>query len=204
MDFDLLNVIHPKINIQNDLKNLLDTAKKVTDWHDLLFLDESYERWAVFFMALIRHCDLQTSNEICEHLTIAPRHAKIFGEDRIQAEQQLTRLEWQKRMKNSDIFNILKAFKTEMILYMMVCTGSERSKKRISLYHTRLRNVTVTITGKDLLAMGLASGPVFSKTLQAVLEAKLNGQVKSRQDEFAFVRSKIPGLKHPPTKRLRS
>jgi tRNA nucleotidyltransferase (CCA-adding enzyme) len=39
--------------------------------------------------------------------------------------------------------------------------------------------------------MGLAPGPVFSKTLQAVLEAKLNGRVKTREDELAFIRRKI-------------
>ncbi|MBR9985936.1 MAG: CBS domain-containing protein [Desulfosarcina sp.] len=195
MDYDLLKVIHPGIKLESDLKHLLDTTQKVTDWHDLLFIDEPYERWAVFLMALIRHCDVQTTHEICEHLTIAPRYAKMFGEYRIYAEKQLTRLEWHKRMKNADVFNLLKAFKTEVILYMMVCTGSEIAKKRISLYHTRLRNVSTTISGKDLLDMGLASGPVFSKMLQAVLEAKLNGLVKTREDELDFIRKNISRFK---------
>ena len=200
MDYDLLKVIHPGIIIESDLKHLLDTTKKVTDWHDLLFIDEPYERWAVFFMALIRHTDLQTTHEICQHLTIAPRYATMFGENRIHAAQQVTRLEWHKRMKNADVYNLLKAFKTEVILYMMVCTGSEIAKKRISLYHTRLRNVAITISGKDLLGMGLAPGPVFSKLLQAVLEAKLNGLVKTHEDELAFIRrnmSKVKGRRSP-------
>jgi len=200
MDYDLLKVIHPGIIIESDLKHLLDTTKKVTDWHDLLFIDEPYERWAVFFMALIRHTDLQTTHEICEHLTIAPRYARMFGEYRIHAAQQVTRLEWHKRMKNADVYNLLKAFKTEVILYMMVCTGSEIAKKRISLYHTRLRNVAITVSGKDLLGMGLASGPVFSKLLQAVLEAKLNGLVKTHEDELAFIRrnmSQVKGRRSP-------
>ena len=103
-------------------------------------------------------------------------------------------------MKNADVYNLLKAFKTEVILYMMVCTGSEIAKKRISLYHTRLRNVAITVSGKDLLGMGLASGPVFSKLLQAVLEAKLNGLVKTHEDELAFIRrnmSKVKGRRSP-------
>ncbi len=195
MDYDLLKVIHPGIIIESDLKHLLDTTKKVTDWHDLLFIDEPYERWAVFFMALIRHTDLQTTHEICQHLTIAPRYATMFGENRIHAAQQVTRLEWHKRISNADVYNLLKAFKTEVILYMMVCTDSEIAKKRISLYHTRLRNVAITISGKDLLGMGLAPGPVFSKLLQAVLEAKLNGLVKTHEDELAFIRSNMSKLK---------
>ncbi|WP_319409515.1 CBS domain-containing protein [uncultured Desulfosarcina sp.] len=195
MDYNLLTVIHPGIKVENDVKHLLDTTKKVTDWHDLLFIDEPYERWTVFFMTLIRHCDLQTTLEICEHLTVAPRYSKLFGENRIYAEQQLARLERRKRMNNAEVFNLLKAFKTEMILYMMVCADSQMAKKRISLYHTRLRHVAITISGKDLLEMGFPSGPVFSKTLQAVLEAKLNGWVKTREDEFTFIRNKISRLK---------
>lgn len=191
LDYDLLRVIHPAIKIENDLKHLLDNAKKVTNWHDLLFIDETYERWAVYFMTLIRHCDLKTTREICEHLTIPPQYAKLFGETRIGVEKRLLRLEQRKRMNNAEVFNLLKPFKTEIILYMMVCTGSEMAKKRISHYHTQLRNAAITISGKDLLEMGLEPGPVFSKTLQAVLEAKLNGRVKTREDEFAFVRNNV-------------
>ena len=108
-DYDLLRVIHPAIQIENELARLLGNAKKVTDWHDLLFIDESYERWTVYFMTLIRHCDLKTTNEICKHLTIAPRHAKLFGETRLQAERRLPRLESRKRMCNADVYNLLKS-----------------------------------------------------------------------------------------------
>jgi tRNA nucleotidyltransferase (CCA-adding enzyme) len=190
LDYNLLKVIHPALTIENDLKRLLDTAKKVTDWHDLLFIDETYKRWTVYFMALIRHCDLKTTREICEHLTIPPRYAKMFGETRIGATEPLLRLERRKRMSNAEIFNLLNPFKTEIILYMMICTTSETAKKRISLYHTQLRNVAVSISGADLLDMGLPPGPLFSQMLQSVLEAKLNGRVETREDELAFVKNK--------------
>lgn len=188
-DYDLLKIIHPEIKIENDLQRLLKTAKKVTDWHDLLFIDESYQRWAVHFMALIRHCDLKVTRNICTHLTIAPRYSKMFGESRIMAAAHLMQLEGRKRMSNADVFNLLKGFKTEIILYMMVCTTSKTAIKRISHYHTRLRHVTIAMSGKELLKMGLTPGPLFSKTLQAVLEAKLNGRVDTREDEVLFVRN---------------
>ena len=41
--------------------------------------------------------------------------------------------------------------------------------------------------------MGLKPGPVFSETLQAVLEAKLNGRVKTREDELTFVNTRVQG-----------
>jgi tRNA nucleotidyltransferase (CCA-adding enzyme) len=100
-------------------------------------------------------------------------------------------LEQRKRMNNATIYNLLRGFKTEMILYMMICSTSKTAIKRISTYHTRLRHVAITITGKDLLNMGLTPGPLFSKIIQAVLEAKLNGRVITREDEFAYVKKTI-------------
>ena len=70
---------------------------------------------------------------------------------------------------------------------MMICTQSETARKRISRYHTHLRHVAIATTGKDLLNMGLAPGPIFSKTLKMVLDAKLNESVKTREDEIAFI-----------------
>ena len=187
-DYNLLKIIHPAMKIENDLAHLLTTTKKVTDWYDLLFLSERYERWAVYFMALIRHCNLKATNGICEHLTVAPRYAKLFGETRFQAERRLPRLESRKHMDNADVFNLLKGFKTEIILFMMVCAKSEIAKKRISIFQTQLRNVAITMTGKDLLDLGLPPGPLFGKVLRSVSEAKLNGIVKTRDDEFRFVK----------------
>ena len=188
LDYDLLRVIHPRITIEKDFQRLLDTAKKVTDWHDLLFIDESYERWTVYFMALIRHCNLKATHEICEHLAIAPRYRSMFGDTRIMLGKHLLRLENRRPMSNADVYNLLRGLKTEMILYLMVCTSSTTAVKRISRYHTQLRNVAINVSGKDLVAMGYPPGPLFSRTLQAVLEAKLNGQVQTRKDELNYTR----------------
>ena len=192
LDYDLLRTIHPRIKIENDLEALLDTAKKVTDWHDLLFIDETYLRWAVYFMTIIRHCSLEVTHDIGRHLAIAPRLVSMFAENRIQAERRLLPLEQRDHLDNAEIVNLLGGFKTELILYLMICTRSEKARKRISLYHTRLRHVTIAITGKDLLAMDIPQGPIFSKLLRLVQDAKLNGRVKTREDEIAFVQRHAP------------
>lgn len=191
LDYDLISVVHPEIKIENDLEKLLATTKKVTDWHDLLFIDDAYERWAVYFMTLIRHCGLEATQDICEHLTVAPRYTALFAEQRCLVEKQLFPLENQAPMDNATIFNLLHGFRTELILYLMVCSQSETAKRRISRYHTHLRHVTIATTGKDLLKLGLSPGPIFSRTLQMVLNAKLNGRVKTREDEVAFVKRHV-------------
>jgi tRNA nucleotidyltransferase (CCA-adding enzyme) len=39
--------------------------------------------------------------------------------------------------------------------------------------------------------MGLEPGPIYREILEAVLDAKLNGQIKTRNDELDFVKNYV-------------
>ncbi len=64
-DFDLLKVVHPCVKLDKFFIALLHSIKKVLSWHDLLFLEESYKKWVVYFLALIHQCNSRRSHEIC-------------------------------------------------------------------------------------------------------------------------------------------
>jgi len=186
-DYRLLQVIHPLISIDNRLISLLNTTREVLAWHDLLFLEESYIKWAIYFMVLIQNCDRQITLEICEQLELAPRYRKILLKDRFTAEAILNRMERKLPKENSSLHKLLTGLSTEMILYMMVCARSRRVKRAISHYVTKLRQVTISVTGKDLMQRNLKPGPLYRDIMQAVLNAKLNGLLQTREDELAFV-----------------
>jgi tRNA nucleotidyltransferase (CCA-adding enzyme) len=92
---------------------------------------------------------------------------------------------------DSSLNKQLVGMSIEMILYMMVCARSRRVKRAISHYVTKLRHVTISVTGKDLMERDLKPGPVYRDIMQAVLEAKLNGLLQTREDELAFVEQYI-------------
>jgi tRNA nucleotidyltransferase (CCA-adding enzyme) len=71
---------------------------------------------------------------------------------------------------------------------MMAATRSKSVKKAISKYYTQLRDTQSAIGGSDLIAMGLQPGPRFRQILETVLDAKLNEQLETREDEIQFVR----------------
>jgi tRNA nucleotidyltransferase (CCA-adding enzyme) len=190
-DHQLLKVIHPSMNLDNKLILLLNSTREVLAWHDLLFLEESYITWAIYFMVLIRHADPKISREICDRLELAPRYRKILLKDRFAADAILNRLERKLPKNDSSLHLQLTSLSIEMILYMMVCAHSRRVKRAISHYVTKLRHVTPSVTGKDLMDRGLKPGPVYREILQAVLDAKLNGLVQTRKDELAFIDKKL-------------
>ena len=190
-DYDLLKVIHPLIKFNNELVSLFNSVKKVLSWCDLLFLEESYMKWAVYFLALIRQCDKKTLDEICMRLELAPRYRVIFRVERFEADRCLFWLERNLPVANSILYKQLSGFKTELILYMMASAKQKSVKKAISHYFTRLRHINTSVRGKDLIKMGLEPGPIYREILQAVLDAKLDNLVKTRSDELLFVRDYV-------------
>jgi tRNA nucleotidyltransferase (CCA-adding enzyme) len=190
-DYKLLKVIHPSIKLDANLIALLNSVKKVLHWNDLLFLKEPCMHWTVYFLALIHACSPETVMEICHQMELAPRYQTLFTKNRRQAQQCLLWLEHNLPAANSILYRQLTGLGIELLLYMMAATGYEKVKKAISFYFTRLRQTALSLSGKDLLKMGLMTGPVYRETLQAVLDEKLNGHLKTSADEFAFARRYI-------------
>jgi tRNA nucleotidyltransferase (CCA-adding enzyme) len=186
-DFDLLKVIHPSIKLERPLVYLLNSVKRTLAWHDLLFVEESYMQWAVYFMALIHHCDLTVSRRICDRMELAPRYRKLLCDERLKAQKRLKKMEYRPPTSDSALYRQLSEFRTELILYMMAATRKRTTKKHISRYYNQLKEVRPTIGGKELLDAGLKPGPVFRQVLEALLDAKLDGTIETTQQELDFV-----------------
>ena len=187
-DYGLLKVVHPSISLDQDLILLFDSVRKVLSWFDLLFLEESYMKWAVYFLALIGQSDIPVSEEICSRLELAPRYSVIFYKERFEADQKLYGLERSLPHQNSELYKQLHGLRTELLLYLMAKTRKQSVKRSISRYFTHLRYIIPTVMGKDLIKMGIPPGPIYRKLFNSVLMAKLNGILKTKADEINHVR----------------
>jgi tRNA nucleotidyltransferase (CCA-adding enzyme) len=190
-DYNLLSVIHPSIQISKELISLFNSVKKVISWYDLLYIEEPLMRWVIYFMALIRRCDRETSLDICNRFEIAHRYKNLICEERFEAERRLYALERKLPAKNSTLYKRLTGLKNELILFMMAATRQERVKRAISNFFTRLRQIEPTLGGKDLVEMGYKPGPIYREVIQAVLDAKLDGRLKTRKEELSYAKARL-------------
>ncbi len=182
-DYSLLKVMHKDIQYNTSMAELLDAVKHVLAWHDLLFMEDNYQPWRVYFMALIHGLSLGKTLTLCKRLEMPPNLTNRFGKQRLAAEKCALWLDRNKNAQPSEIYNRLYSFKVEPLLYMMACCRSRHGKKAVSNYYTSYRHIQPAVTGNDLIAMGLAPGPSFRKILDKIREAKLNGRVKTVQQE---------------------
>jgi tRNA nucleotidyltransferase (CCA-adding enzyme) len=131
------------------------------------------------------------SEDICRHLEMSPRLIRLCTRERFEAEQCLFWLERHMPVENSVLYNKLSGIDVEPILYMIAATKMEKVKRALSHYYNKLKNVTLSLSGKDLVRMGIPPGPVYREIFQVVLNAKLNGQINTESDEFTLAQKYV-------------
>ena len=89
------------------------------------------------------------------------------------------------------VYELLRNNSQELLLYLMAKIEKEDVKKHISMYLGHLQDVRLSITGKDIVSLGIKPGPVYTTVLNRTLSAKLDGVVKTRDEELEFVKGLI-------------
>jgi tRNA nucleotidyltransferase (CCA-adding enzyme) len=88
----------------------------------------------------------------------------------------------------SRVYEILHGCSLVAIEANALGAGSETAAEHIELYMNVLRHVNSTLTGGDLLKLGVPKGPRIKETLQRLRAARLDGKIDSRKEEEEMVR----------------
>ncbi|MGQ9922201.1 MAG: CBS domain-containing protein, partial [Desulfobacca sp.] len=91
-EFDLLKFIHPRLQYDLHTRWLLDQVRGVLAWHDLLFLDDPYERWYVYFLGLIEPLQEEELLELTRRLNTPPKFTETLLWAKGAADHTLLRL----------------------------------------------------------------------------------------------------------------
>ncbi len=83
----------------------------------------------------------------------------------------------------SETYRALAGLSEEVLLFMMAKTKSRSVTRQIAAYLTRFKQVKPLLTGADLKALGLKPGPIYKQILDRLLDARLNGKVKTEAEE---------------------
>lgn len=190
-DFDLLRFLHPHLKFDEEVEALFERIHHVISWFELLFLEERYERWLIYFYGLIDFLKDKEVEEICQRLSMNEKDKRKVSDGKRQAEQVLLQIfHWINagvRPKRSEIYAILDPLLTETKLFMMAKTTQMATRRFISLYFTQLKDTKTLLRGADLIQMGIKPGPSIKKRLADLLKARLDEQVVTRQDEMEFI-----------------
>ena len=155
--------------------------------------DSSFDLWLVYFMALINRLDLTEVIRLSGRLAFSRRDCfKIATSKKLEKDivELLTR---RKIMAPSEIYRNLESLQGETILFLMAKCGKRLMRKRVTDFMKSRALVKLEITGSDIKRLGIEPGAYFKRILKNTLYAKIDGKIKSRDDELKYARRLFSG-----------
>lgn len=190
--FELLQMIDPRLALDDGVKKLLQAAGRAANWFDLLYTGKTCRRWMLFLLCLFDGLSGATVRKVTGWFGMSSPERELFQQDlpRALRLQRTIRHSLRRPLSpaNSEIYHWFAPLPIELILYLMARSEDDRLKQWISLYMTELRREKVLIDGHDLIALDLAPGPDFQKIFRSVLDARLDRKIRTKQEELAYVR----------------
>ncbi|RUM88928.1 MAG: hypothetical protein DSZ24_02485, partial [Thermodesulfatator sp.] len=121
--------------------------------------------------------------ETASRLGLSPEEARAYAREFTAALTALAEISAE--ASPSRLFLTLRPFSPEGLVAAAWCAG----KTPLVLQHLEQRKVRPLLSGRDLLKeLGLSPGPQVGRILEALLLARLDGRVKTRDDELTLVR----------------
>jgi len=185
----LLKFIFPDIKLTENIQDLLEEIKKVIAWYNLLYLEEPFEPWKLYWYGLTSQLDAKAFKKLTRDMGI---NSKM--ELQPKTGDRLLNSLFKFDGTNYQLYTLLRPYDTETLLYLMARAKTEKMRRLISFFFTKLKGEKALVDGKELLQMGLKSGPVFREVFDNLLEARLNNLTKTRDDEIRFVKNKFGDL----------
>ena len=101
----------------------------------------------------------------------------------------MKKLRANKKLKPSSIYRCLNPFSYEEIVLAFARVKSEKAREQVRDYLLKHKDVHLQIDGNDIKnKIGLKPGPDFKRLLDKALYAKIDGKVRTKEEELEFVR----------------
>jgi len=190
-EFNVLQVISPRVKLDDELRSLLGEVQAVISWFDRLFLEDSYEPWKVYWLGLTSQMDGASLGKWAEKAQLSEKEGLGLAAQRRHVQDVLEALYRLEEKDNYGVYSLLRDYDTEIILYIMARAKNRTIKRQISHHFTRLNSMTTNLRGRDLKAMGVKPGPIYRKILDELLKARMNEQIQTLDEEIRFVEERF-------------
>ncbi|MCE5242961.1 MAG: CBS domain-containing protein [Syntrophobacteraceae bacterium] len=193
-EFKVLPALSDVMRFDAKMEELFNRLREVVSWYRLSFLDEPLDRWWVFLLGLLSGLSQSDLEQVCQRLQFGPTQSERLPWLYEKTSELLRFFFQEPDVRPSEIYRALQPFEPEELLFVMGRAQNEDVRRAVSHYFHRYRRVETEVKGRDLKSLGLPPGPVYRKLLDELLDARLNGIVKDRQEEFTYLKTRYPDL----------
>jgi len=148
-------------------------------------LHHEFDVWIIYFAVLTGGLSASRVKAIVRRLGLSRRQEEKIGDCR-KVDRMLIKSLRERRILPSRVFALLKPLSCEAVILLFASSRNSTVRKHVLDFLKVYNGVRLCISGEDLRKLGALPGPGYQKILSRVLAARLNGRVKSRDDEFSL------------------
>ncbi len=181
-----IRIIEPSLMKKG--KSLLERIKKTERlllWYRSLPQLTPAEEWIVYLFAVLQDVIISKRDKIAENLRLA-QYKKVLLKKGFNSQKRVLD-EIERAQRRSQRYFILKEYPVETLLFWMIEAGPG-ARKQLQEFIEVDRFSKISISGEDLINIGLEPGPAFNRILRRVMEVKLDEGLRSKAQEMAFVK----------------
>ena len=187
-ELGLLQFVSPQMMVVQALEKI----PAVLSWAEFISLPEKPEVWYVYFLSLLYALDEESFAQTADRLQMQARLKKSLIRDRETCKEGLMLLETDKDWSPETIYNQLSEFSVEAVIYFLAVASTDRANQYANTYFTQYhKQAELSLTGDDLVKMGIKPGPVFQSVFKALREAHVKGAIETREEEVAWVKKQF-------------
>jgi len=185
------NFINPRLSISKKNLTFLASLEKEIKW----FKKTSSSRrpldtWLIYFMCMTDCLSANELKSICRKFGLRKGEEKrIMTYKKIKPNffPQFCK----KNIKPSKIFNSFEPLSYEVILLLKAKHKNKHFRQHINDFFEIYNDMRIYISGEDLHNLGIPPSPYYQKIFTKVLNAKLNGLVKSKEEEIILIKKLV-------------
>lgn len=184
-EWGIWDIIHPKLPLTPTKIQLLQALEDTLSWYRLSYKSPQPTVWVPYMLIMCNNMKHGEISSVLKRFNIADRVSKTFLRIRnITHHADICLANRHKHGENNlrSLYSCLVHVELEGLLYLMARYQEEEEiSKDISFYISKMRDVTIDITGADLIKLGYPQGPDIGHILNLVLLAKIEGLAPDRE-----------------------
>ena len=170
----------------------MEKIERALSWVETISLPRKPKKWYVYFLALFYSLEEESFEQIAERFQMKAQLKKSMMRDRCACREGLELLKKDKNWNPETIYNLFSVFSVEATIYFLAVASTDRAKQYVSIYFTQYHGqAELSLTGNDLLEMGMKPGPLFQSVFKGLREAHVKGAIQTREEEEAWVRKEF-------------
>jgi tRNA nucleotidyltransferase (CCA-adding enzyme) len=151
-------------------------------------LAEQPEPWLVYLLALLSRSDADAAEAVCRRYHLGRRWTERVRAGHSGWQDVAASLQHAQQVRMSDLARRLMPLPEEVYPLILTRLTGNAARTQLRQVLSAIHYDRPSITGKDLSGMGFKPGPAFKLALDAVWQARLDGLVRTRQEELSYAR----------------